>query len=260
MSEKPSRFAKTIIPVVLLLVALIPVSNALFSEPPVQERSRRLRVEMRSPTTKENYRVRVELLRGWGNALATEGLLLIPQVMEATMTRLLTSDFNPQISRMMQQYARILDFVERKGRRLGTVVRKDGSPLVAAEYVTLQWEYTVGDLEIHPGQSLVLGNALLSRQSLPQISDPVSDHFVSFQVSNPAVGTETTTTAWASQFGGQALATLKVTSGTLSKGDRVTITLGDRAQGSRGYRLMWRDADQLYFPLLLDIDGKKREL
>ena len=48
---------------------------------------------------------------------------------------------------------------------------------------------------------------------------------------------------------------LEVTAGTLKAGDKVVITIGDRAQGSRGYGVVWRDSDQFRFSLQLDIDG-----
>ncbi len=48
----------------------------------------------------------------------------------------------------------------------------------------------------------------------------------------------------------------RLTSGTLRQGDKLIITIGDRTQGSRGYRLQTRDADEFRYPLELDQEGQ----
>jgi hypothetical protein len=47
----------------------------------------------------------------------------------------------------------------------------------------------------------------------------------------------------------------KVAAGTLKAGDKLVITIGDGSEGSRGYLVQTRDADDLRYPLEVDLDG-----
>ncbi len=232
------------------------VSSAMLSQ-----QVKQLRDEILSmPTTSENYLDRLRVLDRWGNALASPERLLFPQYMQVTLTGLITGPFNSQTSSEVERWAKTLEFVEQNWDRWGTLVRTDRTRMVAGEYATLTLEYTVGELEIGPGQSLLLGRSILARQSQMQVTRPRADHYVSFKVipkgTEASVETKTTSLAWQSQLGGDALPALEVTGGYLKPGDKVVITIGDRSQGSRGYGVVWRDSDQFRFSLQLDIDGR----
>ena len=232
------------------------VSSATLSQ-----QVKQLRDEILSmPTTSENYLDRLRVLDRWGNALASPERLLFPQYMQVTLTGLITGPFNSRTSSEVERWAKTLEFVEQNWDRWGTLVRTDRTRMVAGEYATLTLEYTVGELEIGPGQSLLLGRSILARQSQMQVTRPRADHYVSFKVipkgTEASVETKTTSLAWQSQLGGDALPALEVTGGYLKPGDKVVITIGDRSQGSRGYGVVWRDSDQFRFSLQLDIDGR----
>src|SRR5262249_57909255 len=48
---------------------------------------------------------------------------------------------------------------------------------------------------------------------------------------------------------------LRVTSGMLKQGDKVTITIGDTSRNGPGYRLMTRDSDDFPFIVSADFNG-----
>ena len=48
---------------------------------------------------------------------------------------------------------------------------------------------------------------------------------------------------------------LRVTSGALKQGDKVTITIGDTSRNSPGYRVMTRDSDDFPFLVSADFNG-----
>lgn len=226
--------------------------------PALADRVAKLRSEFAAaPTNPVNYRERVQLLEDWGNDLASRGRLKVPQDLMSQFYRL--GEFSPQGATAVSRWFRVLSFLEDKGDQTGTLVRVDRNPLVAGMFTTLVFEYTVGDVEIPKGEGLRIGQIFVGNFPRLQTSDPSLDSYVTFQVTSATAKTEPYSSlgqgVMSSIFGPIPMAALRVTSGTLKKGDRIRITVGDTSGSGRGYRPVIRDADDFRFNMQIDPAG-----
>ena len=249
--------------VLLLLIVFAVVSYGIANRAqtqPLAARVQALRSEInKTPTTASNFQARLDTLVDWGNDLASRGRFT-PQIMPVSFTRLQISGFTPEAQRSLAQLVKILGFIEDHGGRTGSLVRTDRNELVAGEYATVTLEYTVGEVEATTGAVFRLGHHFMADGAALQTTNPQGDSFVSFKTASPNVTLEATTSQWLSSYGGfrapAAMPAVKLTSGSLRQGDKLIITIGDRTQGSRGYQLQTRDADEFRYPLELDQEGQ----
>ena len=249
---------KRTLSVVMLLCALwVGCTNRT-----LEDRVRLLREQMQEvPTSAGNYVQRLSTLEDWRNDLASRGRLRIPTVVAVPIMQLrFAGQFSAETPDLIARIERTLAFVEEHGDRIGTLERVDEADLVANEFATIVLEYTVGDVAIETEGLLRIGQIFSANKVQPlQNTDPTADAHVSFEVTGDA-RTSLTMAPFRGVFGdlfsdapGPAL---RVDSGSLKRGDRVRITLGDRSQGSRGLRMMPRDADAFRFVLLADPRGE----
>ncbi len=244
-----------------LLIVLLASSGILYTvtrgatEPALQERVRKLRAEINSvPTAASNYAERIQTMRGWGDELTDRGRFLTQQDLHLTFAR--QPEPNAEADAALKQWVKILSFIEERGDGMGQLVRTDRNTLVAGQPVTIVLEYTVGAAEIPRSSGLRLGVNFFNNRPRPQVTEPASEGFVSFKVESKTAQTETYSApvfgVFGSIFGAVPMPALRVTSGALKQGDKVTIIIGDTSRGSLGYRLPPRDSDD--FPFLLGAD------
>lgn len=244
----------------LLIVVILVVIGAYSlarpaQQPTLTQRIARLRSEIDSVRLdSSNYSERMQLMREWGDDLTFRGRFLTQQDLQLTFVRL--PEANAQAETSMKNWVRILSFLEDKGDQMGKLVRIDSSEITAGKYTTIVLEYTVGDAEIPKGTGLRLGLNFFNNRPRPQVTEPGLEGFVSFKAQTQTAVTEIYTTSLVGIFGSifQAVPMpgLRVASGSLKKGDKVTITIGDTSRGSPGYRPPTRDSDD--FPLLVAVD------
>jgi hypothetical protein len=224
----------------------------------LEERVAKLKAEVQTvPLSAGNYPERIQTLRDWGNALTDRGHFLTLQDLQLGLARL--PDANEQAEAAVKYWVRALSFIEEKGARMGTLVRIDKNPLQAGQLSTIVLEYTVGAVEIPKGAGLRLGINFFNNRPRPQTTDPAAEGFVSFRVESRTAQTETATGPIVGIFGSifapVPMPALRVTSGALKEGDKVTITVGDTSRGGPGYRPPTRDADDFPFLVAADFTG-----
>ena len=109
-------------------------------------------------------------------------------------------------------------------------------PMPAGSYQTCTLDYTAGTAGIDDTGSLKIVMRYATDAGVPQWNDPAAANFVTAQASNGAVlqlryDVKDHVRPW-----GKTLH-VKVLKGFLRKGDRIQVILGDRSQGSPGWRI-----------------------
>src|SRR5262245_46412567 len=209
------------------------------------------------PTTAGNHRERVQTMRDWGDDLTRRGRFLTQQDLNLTFARLIEP--SPQLDAAIKQWIKTLSFLEEKGDAMGAVVRTDKNELIAGQYSTITLEYTVGAAEIQKGGGIRVGQNFFNNRIRLQAIDPAAESYTSFKVESKTAQTEAYVAnfmgVYSSIFGPVPMPGLRVTSGMLKQGDKVTITIGDTSRNGPGYRLMTRDSDDFPFIVSADFNG-----
>ena len=216
-----------------------------------------------TPTNTTNYAKRGLILYDWMNAYALNGGYAHPDV-----PSLVASLYSPgfvlagERTRLtafgsLDQFLRSLGALEKDPGLTGTVTAKTDGPFQVDSHVTFSQTYTVGGQSILPGGGLILPNHFYFASEELQTSNPKADNFVTLTLSNPKVKFVMDTYPIAGMFSSR-LGTdtaprvfFRITEGTLRKGDRMTVTYGDRSGGSKGLHLIHISNSALRFPLWL---------
>jgi hypothetical protein len=167
---------------------------------------------------------------------------------------------DPALLRTLDQRIREFERTEREPDALGELRFESTAPLVAASWATLEQTWTVGSRPLLPGGKIVIAKQLATDQGRFQHDDPKGDHFVSIRSSDPAARFEKTEVLLIGMHGafrGNApTIAFELQGSTLDRGETVTVTYGDRSQGSRGWRTTSFATDEFLLPIYLDLDGK----
>lgn len=246
---------------ILAAAATIAVGAAVYvvAQPPsLDDRIQRLKADVeRTPTSDENFVARARVLEEWGDRLVAQKKFRAPQDLMSMSVRGARGlrTFTPEEA--IRTWVRRLSFYEASGDKTGVLRRTDRNKLVAGDYTTVVLEYTVGEVEIPQGGMLRIGQKFISNRPRLQSIDPGGDSYTTFRVEGSQARVQTTTSNWngvfGSIFGAPPCPALRVVSGSLKRGDKVIITIGDTSAGAgKGYRPLPRDADEYEFMLEMD--------
>ncbi|HEY7665579.1 MAG TPA: DUF3604 domain-containing protein [Xanthobacteraceae bacterium] len=118
---------------------------------------------------------------------------------------------------------------------MGSIALAPSGPFVAGSYVELALTYTAGTFGIDDTGMLKVSWRTTSDMSKPQFDKPAAANFTTVEASNGAK-----LEVWFDRLNIRPYANtllVRVGRGYLRAGDRLTIRLGDRRQGSPGFRL-----------------------
>ncbi|MBO9499227.1 MAG: DUF3604 domain-containing protein [Novosphingobium sp.] len=214
-----------------------------------------------TPSNDANIKARGAVVYDWMNAQAMSGIYLHPDL-PSLMTTIAQPDYAQQGDRIKQYIAMALDesiktlaAYDENPDIVGTVTAKTEGPWEVDTWVQFEQIYTVGDAAIEPGGGVVLPNHFYFSFAELQATDPKGDNYCSVRCSNPAVTFEAASFPIIGMFaatlagGISARVFFKVKTGTLRKGETVTVTYGDRSGGSKGIHLIQLSNSALRFPL-----------
>jgi hypothetical protein len=231
----------------------------------LRKRVARLEKDARArPTDASNYVDRVSTLWDWSNALALAGeklpVYLPRDVAEARTAEARGTTPSATLLSTIDLRIRELERTEREPDALGELRFESSEPLVTASWTTLEQTWTVGTRPLQPGGKIVIAKQLATNQGRFQHQDPKGDHYVSIRSSDPAARFETTEVLLIGMHGAfrgnTPTIAFELRGSTLDSGETVTVTYGDRAQGSRGWRTTSFTTDEFLLPIYLDLDGK----
>lgn len=118
---------------------------------------------------------------------------------------------------------------------MGSIVLTPSGPFVAGSHAELTLTYTAGTFGIDDTGMLKVSWRTTSDMSKPQFTDPKGENYTTVEASNGAK-----LEIWFDRLNIRPFANtilIRVGRGYLRKGDTVTLRMGDRQQGSPGYRL-----------------------
>jgi hypothetical protein len=159
-----------------------------------------------------------------------------------------------QAGELIARYTREFQIRDEIPGGIGTLELSDSGPFVVGQYVSLTQTYTVGELPMVPGGGVIVAQ-IRTRQL--QSEDPAADGYVTIRCSNrDAVFTEVEPWGQWQTFLTYPWVSWRLSGTTLTAGDTITITFGDRSGGSKGLRLASSSKDCLYLPVYVELEGK----
>ena len=241
------------------LVCMGASAQADYLDPALRERVEALKAEVAAeatgPATRE---ARVRVLWDWLNAYSHTGGTLPVNAVTAAVRVLTYPQLATGTGAQVDAFVKEFTLLDEEPDAIGPLVA-DLGPFVAGEFTTVRQTYTVGTKPVETG-----GGFLVTRHFMPdygrwQTSGPGADNYISIASSNPGVRFAAANHPYGGMHGGfrgnADTLVFRVAAGTLSKGDTVTITYGDRSAGSKGFRMATISSDRMPLPLYLDFDG-----
>jgi hypothetical protein len=136
-------------------------------------------------------------------------------------------------------------------RRLGLVTLEPAGPVIAGSLGQWRLVYTVGSYGLDEGGTIKMAQRMMSDWETPQFDQPTASGYTTVTTTGPAklrpyYHRKAYDRPWSTCL------VIDVYDGSLAPGDTVTITLGDRSQGSPGMRAQTFQEKAHEFRLLVD--------
>lgn len=233
----------------------------------LREKVEKLKADVaREPSTPKTARERMTILYDWANAYALSGGV-IPMGLPWDAGGMLAwrgGDRRLGAIVNLDNLVREMQLREEIPNAIGTLTNDATEPFPSGSWQTLRQTYTVGEMGMVQGGGILLGMAVFSDHGPFQPDDPAGDNYVSISCSRPEIRFETTRKRLPTtdiQHNGQTGVqtpplVFKLVEGTLTKGDIITLTYGDRSGGSRGFKVQSYTNDFFPLPLYVDLEGK----
>ena len=217
----------------------------------------------RQPTDAPTATERAQVLWEWGNALALEGehlpinlTLVVRQLLDPEAGEGRAAGFHAELD----SYVRQLALRARYARPFGSLRIEAPEAAVARSFETVRVEWTVGDLPMKVGGTLLPARHFMATFGSWQRDDPTADNYVSVAVSRPGARLVPSETPMFGAHGGfrgaVPVPSYRLEGADLLAGDTVTITYGDRTGGGRGLRLPEFSNDAVPLPVYVDLGGE----
>jgi len=205
-----------------------------------------------TPSNATNREERARVLWDWANAHALRGGTLPVELTRTVAGVFAYPDFNGGSEDQLDRYVREMILLDQEPEALGELTA-DSGPFEAGAYVSINQTFTVGSRPIQPGGGFLVARHFMANYGMWQTRDAKADNYVSIRSTNPRVSFASGTLPVAGMHGGlldsQDQLVFRLASGALHSGDEVTITYGDRSQGSRGFRMADFASDRMPLPL-----------
>jgi hypothetical protein len=202
-----------------------------------------------------NLDERTRVLWRWANAYALSGGVL-PVELTRTVT-LADTDAQASIDGFIEE----MTLLDEQPTALGTL-KADAGPFEAGSFVSLQQTYTVGSRPLQTGAGILVARHFLPNYGTWQNTDPKADNYLSIHTTSDGVSFTRDKVARSGLHGGMhapadALV-FRVATGALHAGDQITLTYGDRSQGSRGFLMADFASDHIPLPLYVAFTAQGR--
>lgn len=137
-------------------------------------------------------------------------------------------------------------------------------PFAASSMQTLEQTLIVGSLAFSQGALVVAARQLMADAGVVQNRDAKQPGFLSLRSSRAGVRWEATTVPLSGMHGGfrgsADMPAFRLVEGRLEPGDTITLTYGDRAQGSPGWRMQSNANESALLPVYVDPEAKGKLL
>ena len=212
----------------------------------------------REPTTGSTMAARADVLWQWANAYALTGGVIpsdLPLAVRAARTAEREVKGLSWTAGAIDDYVRELQVKDENPQAIGTLRLKPGGPVVAESWQTIVQTYAVAEMPMVEGGAVYLGHDGFNNQGTPQFDDPAGDNYFTIRASNPDARF-----VYIGRGDRQSLVTrisgiFQLEGASLTQGDTITMTYGDRSGGSRGCQMQGYSVSQCTFPVYLDLEG-----
>lgn len=251
-----------------------------------------LKIEVAATATGEdNVENRVSILWDWGNARAMAGYQIPPSLplVVNRLTSIIAQSKGPDpfaemafISRLKKKvinkmfravlfgqvdnFVREIAMLEKDPAVFGSVTAENRA-FPADTFQTVKQTYTVGSRPIRTGAYFMVAQnffSLLSGHGSYQFEDPKADNYITIQSSNPDVSFTPKMKKKFGMHGGHPWINknviFEVTKGQLDRKDTITVTIGDKSGGSRGFKVFNISNDAYQIPLYLSFGDTKKTM
>ncbi|TNF88089.1 MAG: hypothetical protein EP301_05535, partial [Gammaproteobacteria bacterium] len=230
-------------------------ANVDYLSPDLRSRVDKLKADAAFlPTDERNVAERARMLWQWANAWALNGGELPVNLTQAVGAVSAYADLAPQLPAIIDAYIFEMTLLDEEPQALGTL-EADPGPFEARTFVTIEQTFTVGSRKIETGGGFVVARHFMPNYGIWQATDSAADNYISIASSNPSVSFATDSVPMSGMHGGfrgqQPALMFRLATGTLSEGDTVSITYGDRRRGSRGFLMADFSSDRMPLPLYL---------
>ena len=232
-----------------------------YMTPELRARVDQLKSDLASEATNESSIVeRADLLADWIDAYAMAGGEVgidAPRVrLQATLAP--TGQQAVNQSRNVDQFIREFILRDEEGS-LGLLTSDTLGPFVVSSMAELSQTWRVGTKPIVTGGGFWVARHFNANWGTFQTEDPAAAGYVSISTDDDDAVFERETIMASGPHGGfrspQPAIAFRVVEGELDRGSSVTITYGDRSQGSSGIMTPTFESERMPLPLYVDLDG-----
>ena len=232
-----------------------------YMTPELRARVDQLKSDLASEATNESSIVeRADLLADWIDAYAMAGGEVgidAPRVrLQATLAP--TGQQAVNQSRNVDQFIREFILRDEEGS-LGLLTSDTLGPFVVSSMAELRQTWRVGAKPIVTGGGFWVARHFNANWGTFQTEDPAAAGYVSISTDDDDAVFERETIMASGPHGGfrspQPAIAFRVVEGELDRGSSVTITYGDRSQGSSGIMTPTFESERMPLPLYVDLDG-----
>ncbi len=222
----------------------------------------------KNPTSVENLRERAAIVWEWANAFSMTGAPL-PVDCSFFMASIFVGNDpgefsvlrrDPKISAIdLDEMLEELTLKEQHLNAFGSVSIDSNHKLKTETLETLKQVFTVGDIPLSEGAGLLIARNGFVNHGLPQSSDPSGENYVTIECSNSNAVFKSDIIEMRGLRGGIRapipVLLFRLIGTSLTKGDRVTVTYGDRSGGGPGFLVQSTSTDSLKLPIYVDFKG-----
>jgi hypothetical protein len=201
------------------------------------------------PTTPATLKARAWTLWEWANAYRLAGFPIHPDLSLAISGIMAYPDPPGQQPAVLERCRQVDDWVRELSYRqahpnaLGTLASPNRGPFPVDSYQTLTQVYTLGEAPMGPGAGVLVTAYAYGSPMRIQADNPTGDGYVTITSSKPGVKFRLDTMPISGMHSGTLNGRnvprpfFEIVEGTLTGGDTITVHIGDRSQGSPGFRL-----------------------
>ena len=215
-----------------------------------------------NPTDATNVLARAPVVWEWMNGLANRGERFLIDLPLWLSYPLGTPEepILPMAIRGIDNAIRELQIKDENENAVGTFSVDASSPFVVNSHQTFRQTYTVGSVPMAEGGGLLVTHQLMADYGVPQTNKPAESDYVSIACSNPKasfrLGRHRIPSFIHGVYPGTPLSfTLQGTS--LEPGETISITFGDRSEGSPGFLIQSSENDEFMIPIYVDLEGNQ---
>jgi hypothetical protein len=221
-----------------------------------------------SPTSVANLRDRAEIAWEWANAFSMTGAPLPVDCSFFMASIFVGNDVgefsvlrrDPEISaRDLDEMLEELSLKEKYLNAFGSMSVISSPQLRTESLETLKQAFTVGKIPLVEGGGLLIARNGFANHGLPQSTDPGGENYVTIECSNSnAVFVPDTIEMRGLRGGIRApipVLLFRLIGTSLTQGEKITITYGDRTAGGSGFRVQSTSTDSFKLPVYIDFKG-----